>query len=97
MPITALPEQITIPDFFPTPSLDHGWNVILHNDDITPFQIVVEALMIVLGYDKPRSEAIMWEAHTLGKASVIVTSKVLAEQYKERLEAYRLTITIEEI
>lgn len=97
MPVLDPEQTITIPDVFVVPNNDHGWNVILHNDNTVYAGIVVEALQTELGYDTNKCTAIMLEAHQYGKASVIVTNKVMAEHYQERLQQYGLTITIEEV
>jgi ATP-dependent Clp protease adapter protein ClpS len=93
---TAIPE-IVIPNVFVVPTTEYGWNVILWNDNTVSAEVVIEALQTELGYDEIKAGAIMWEAHTDNKASVIVTHKTLAEHYRERLQSYGLTITIEKV
>ena len=72
------------------------YKVILHNDDYTPMEHVVEVLRKVIPRMSPaRAVSIMLEAHTKGKALVIKCHKELAELYQEGLRAEGLTATIE--
>ncbi|MEW6638584.1 MAG: ATP-dependent Clp protease adapter ClpS [Actinomycetota bacterium] len=72
------------------------YKVILHNDDYTPMERVVEILRKVIPrMSTPRAVAIMLEAHTKGKAVVIKCHKELAELYTERLQNEGLTSSIE--
>jgi ATP-dependent Clp protease adaptor protein ClpS len=72
------------------------YKVILHNDDHTPMTHVVMALRkSVPGMSLGRATAIMWEAHTNGRAIVITCPLELAELYQQRLLSFGLTATIE--
>ncbi len=72
------------------------YKVILHNDDYTPMEHVVEVLRKVIPRMSPaRAVSIMLEAHTKGKAVVTKCHKELAELYREGLKAEGLTSTIE--
>lgn len=72
------------------------YSVILHNDDHTPMDHVVRALRkAVPGMALGKAVAIMWEAHTAGKAIVITCPLELAELYQQRLLSFGLTATIE--
>jgi ATP-dependent Clp protease adaptor protein ClpS len=72
------------------------WRVLLHNDDYNSMEHVVYALLLTVQSLTPEeAAAIMWEAHTEGVALVIVTPKERAEFYRERLEQFGLTSTIE--
>ena len=72
------------------------WNVILHND----WENSMPRVMIVLkkvtpGMTLKRAAAIMWEAHSKGRALVKSCHKELAELYEERLRQEGLTVSIE--
>lgn len=70
--------------------------VILHNDDVNEMGYVVLALLKSLPDLTPeRAMEIMLTAHHHGQAIVIVCPLELAELYRERLEGYGLTATIE--
>lgn len=72
------------------------WRVMLHNDDYHSMDDVVRALLVTVQTLTPeRAVDIMLEAHETGVALVIVTPKERAEFYRERLEAFGLTSTIE--
>jgi ATP-dependent Clp protease adaptor protein ClpS len=72
------------------------YKVILYNDDHNPIPHVVTALRkSVPGMSLGRATAIMWEAHTSGRAIVITCPLELAELYQQRLLSFGLTATIE--
>jgi ATP-dependent Clp protease adaptor protein ClpS len=72
------------------------YKVILHNDDYTPMEHVVEVLRKVIPrMSVRRAVSIMLEAHTKGKAVVTKTHKELAELYKESLNNEGLIASIE--
>jgi ATP-dependent Clp protease adaptor protein ClpS len=70
--------------------------VVLHNDDVNSMDHVVRALMrSVPGLGVGKSIKIMLEAHNHGRAVVIVCPLEPAELYRDRLQSYSLTATIE--
>jgi ATP-dependent Clp protease adaptor protein ClpS len=70
--------------------------VILHNDDHNDMLYVVQCLMkAVPGMDPGRATRIMFEAHNRGRAVVTTCPLELAELYRDRLESFGLTATIE--
>lgn len=72
------------------------WRVMLHNDDHNSMELVVHALLTTVpSLTVEDAAAIMLEAHLTGVALVIVTPKERAEFYRERLESFGLTSTIE--
>src|SRR5437879_893844 len=72
------------------------YKVILHNDDHNGMDHVVTSLRkSVPGMNLGRATAIMWEAHTSGKAIVVACPLELAELYQQRLLSFGLTATIE--
>jgi ATP-dependent Clp protease adaptor protein ClpS len=72
------------------------WRVMLHNDDHNTFDHVIDALLKTVPSLSPDDAvAITMEAHFSGVALVIVTPKERAEFYRERLESFGLTSTIE--
>jgi len=72
------------------------WRVMLHNDDHNSMELVVHALLTTVpSLTVEEAAAIMLEAHLTGVALVIVTPKERAEFYRERLESFGLTSTIE--
>ncbi|MBN8691492.1 MAG: ATP-dependent Clp protease adaptor ClpS [Armatimonadetes bacterium] len=47
-----------------------GYSVVLHNDDHTPYALVVQTLMVATGCPKDEAEIETWEAHHFGKSQV---------------------------
>jgi ATP-dependent Clp protease adaptor protein ClpS len=78
------------------------WAVVLHNDDVTPMDFVVELLHYVFKLDLAQSTRLMLKIHTEGKGVAGVYPYEIAEQkYAEamvliRLSAMPLKITLEE-
>jgi ATP-dependent Clp protease adaptor protein ClpS len=72
------------------------YRVMLHNDDHNDMDFVVVALVrTVSALSVEDAAQIMLQARLNGSAQVIVCLKELAEHYRERLERYGLTCTIE--
>jgi ATP-dependent Clp protease adaptor protein ClpS len=72
------------------------WSVILHNDDHNEMLHVVRSLIkSVPNLGATRATQIMLEAHNHGKAVVTTCPLELAELYRDRLETFGLTATIE--
>jgi ATP-dependent Clp protease adaptor protein ClpS len=77
-------------------SLLRPWSVVLHNDDHNDMVYVVRCLMKTVPNLGPRrATQIMFEAHNHGKAVVITCPLELAELYRDRLQSFGLTATIE--
>jgi len=77
-------------------SQEPPWKVLLHNDDFTPMEHVVEVLRKVIPRMSVRQAvSIMMEAHTKGKAVVIKCHKELAELYQDSLQNEGLLSSIE--
>lgn len=89
---TTKPQQGTRRQILPP------WRVMLHNDDVNDMDHVVEALVrSVPSLSVDRAVEIMLEAHLHGVAQVTICPKEHAELYRERLEQYGLTSTIEPV
>jgi len=74
------------------------YRVVLHNDDVHTMEYVVRALLrAVPRLSRPEARRIMLEAHHTGSATVIVCPKEEAELYRDRLQSYGLTATIEPV
>ncbi len=72
------------------------YRVLLHNDDVNEMGYVVRALQkSVPTLSREEAEAIMLEAHKEGVATVVVCPLELAELYRDRLQSFKLTSTIE--
>lgn len=72
------------------------YRVLLHNDDFNTMDHVVVALMRTIGgMDTDRAIQIMMEAHLQGVAEVITCPKEVAEHYRDGLQSYGLSASIE--
>ena len=72
------------------------WKVLLHNDDHNEMLYVVQSLMkSVPKLSRRRAVEVMLEAHLHGRALVTTCPLELAELYRDRLETFGLTATIE--
>lgn len=106
---TRLPDVVTpspgsTPDVETTPesflerlrTLVPPYTVVLHNDDVNDVVHVVRSLMrSVPSLTQQSATKIMLEAHSSGKARVIVCPLEQAELYRDRLRSCGLTATIE--
>ena len=72
------------------------YKVILHNDDHTPMDIVVFALLkSVPSLNEDDAINIMMTAHNEGTAVVIACPMETAELYQSRILSYKINCTIE--
>jgi ATP-dependent Clp protease adapter protein ClpS len=62
----AKPRRQQQPDTTP----DRGWKVVLFNDDVTPYDLVVFALQRAAGLSEEIAEMVALEAHREGEAVV---------------------------
>ena len=60
---------------------DSQYNVIMFNDDVTPFEYVILVLSAIFNYDPEEGFAISLHIHNNGKAIVATTS--MNEAYKK--------------
>lgn len=74
------------------------YRVLLHNDDVNSMDLVVYALLrSVPSLSPDEAMQIMLEAHTHGTGQVIICLKETAEHYRDLLEGFGLTSTIEPV
>jgi ATP-dependent Clp protease adaptor protein ClpS len=94
-----MPETTTVPDLQLNEELLQKllppYHVILHNDDVHTFDDVARALNRVIGVSLKRGYELADVVHNSGKAVVATCRKEQAELYRERLEGFKLTVTIE--
>jgi ATP-dependent Clp protease adaptor protein ClpS len=92
----ATPDVETRPDVSEQHEVLPPWKVILHNDDHNEMLYVVTSLLkSVPKLGRARAVEIMFEAHNHGQALVCTCPFELAELYRDRLESFGLTATIE--
>jgi len=77
------------------------WRVIIHNDDVTPYDFVVHLLMSIFKLSNEVADHIALTAHVTGRALVVTRPKREAEtlvakaHFAARLQDYPLTFTLE--
>jgi ATP-dependent Clp protease adaptor protein ClpS len=93
---TTTPQTPTRPDIRDITQILPPYNVMLHNDNHNSMDHVVKALLrSVTKLSRAQAIAIMIEAHNHGVAVVITCPLEQAELYRDRLQTYGLTATIE--
>jgi ATP-dependent Clp protease adaptor protein ClpS len=95
---TSVPDVETRPDIGTEKKTQilPPWKVILHNDDHNEMLYVVQCLIkSVPNLGRTRAVEIMFEAHEHGQALVVTCPLELAELYRDRLESFGLTATLE--
>ncbi len=89
-------ETPTRPDVEQQTEILPPWLVILHDDDHNEMMYVVQCLQKTVPHlSHNRAIEIMLEAHNQGQAVVTSCPLELAELYRDRLEGFGLTATIE--
>jgi ATP-dependent Clp protease adaptor protein ClpS len=81
--------------------LEKPYRVIIHNDDVTTFEFVINILVVIFQLTFVRATHIAFETHTTG-ASYVATlpleeakQKVFKAQYAARQKGFPLTFSIE--
>lgn len=78
------------------------YKVIMHNDDFTPMEFVVEILIDIFRKDLLEAERLMMAVHETGRAAVgaysydIAVTKVQAASGRARQEGFPFRMTVEE-
>jgi len=71
------------------------WKVLLHNDDKSLAEDVINTIIELTPLKKEEAEEKMKEAHETGVALILVIHKERAELYKEQFESKGLVSSIE--
>jgi ATP-dependent Clp protease adaptor protein ClpS len=78
-------------------SLARPWNVIVHDDPVTPMAYVVQVFMQVFRYQQPKAQRLMLEVHNTGRSVVWTGERETAEVYVQKLHARHLLATLEQV
>ncbi|HEY5752331.1 MAG TPA: ATP-dependent Clp protease adapter ClpS [Chthoniobacterales bacterium] len=76
-------------------SVDHAWNVVVHNDPVNLMSYVTLVFQRVFGFAKETAEKHMLEVHEKGRSIVWSGIRETAEMYVQQLHGYLLLATIE--
>lgn len=82
-------------------ALDPTWAVLIHNDDVTPYEYVLHILEDIFTISDEQAEHIAWTAHTEGQAIVVVRRHdearrlVTLAHSHARADGYPLTFSVE--
>ena len=88
-------------DLTSTEQYEQRWYVVLHNDDVTPFDYVLRILTGLFLLSDEIAEHVAQTAHSEGKAVVVVRPRPEAERLvkvalsRARIDGYPLGFTIE--
>jgi ATP-dependent Clp protease adaptor protein ClpS len=63
------------------------WKVLLHNDEVTTFEFVIELLITLFRKDAKEALRLTYEVHDSGSALIVVTSFERAELYVEQVRS----------
>lgn len=98
-------DTLTLPDIIEDTELDEAleplYHVIIHNDDVTPFDFVIDILQKIFALTSPEAELAAVIAHTTGLAHVATLPQTEAQKrvgkahFAASLEGYPLHFTIE--
>ncbi len=64
------------------------YQVIMHNDDFSPMEFVVEVLESLFNMDRARATEVMYEVHLAGKAACGIFTKDVAQTKVEQVIDY---------
>jgi len=101
MNVTTVPEIKIIEEQEEATELEPLYRVLIHNDDVTPMDFVVQILKTIFFQSNPRAYEIMLIAHITGLAYVQTLPKSEAEKRINRahfsagLEGYPLHFSME--
>ena len=94
-------ETIQRPDIDIRTADEGKWLILIHNDDVTTFEFVIDILQRIFRLSKEIAEHIAMETHTRGVAPVVTRPKAEAERLvglahaAARANGFPLTFTIE--
>ncbi|MCB0095162.1 MAG: ATP-dependent Clp protease adaptor ClpS [Caldilineaceae bacterium] len=96
----------TIPDTVIDESTDEQfermWSVIIHNDDVTPYEYVILILEHIFMLSSEMAEHVTWMAHTNGQAIVVIRPRseaerlIMAARGRSRMDGFPLTFSMEQ-
>jgi ATP-dependent Clp protease adaptor protein ClpS len=103
MPTTTIKRAppIVEPEVDKRTDLEPPWRILVHNDDVTPYDFVIHVLVSIFQLSREIAEHVTLVAHTTGKARVATRPKsealrlIAKAHFAARLEDYPLTFSAE--
>jgi ATP-dependent Clp protease adaptor protein ClpS len=77
-------------------AFEKHWKVIVWNDPVNLMSYVVLVFMRVLGFNKEIATRHMLEVHEKGRSLVATETREKAELYHQQIQAFGLTVTLEQ-
>lgn len=78
-----------------TPKKLPPYRVLLHNDDISTFEHVIQSIVMLTTLSPQEAVLRTLEAHEAGVSLLLTTHRERAELYAEQFASVKLTVTIE--
>ena len=94
-------DPLASPDVRPKTALEPLYRVLVHNDDVTPYDYVIAVLMTLFKLSHELAEHITWVAHTRGLARVVTRPRSEAQRLINRAhsvarqDGFPLTFSLE--
>lgn len=76
--------------------LARPWNVLVHDDPITPMSYVTKVLQELFGFSSSKAERLMLQVHHTGRAVVWSGARESAEVYVQKLQGRHLRASLEQ-
>jgi len=98
---TELPAPGFAPEMVQDPHIERRWLVLVHNDEVTPFDYVIRILTNIFLLSEEIAEHVAQTAHSEGQAVVVIRPRSEAERLvkiaraRARIDGYPLTFSIE--
>lgn len=93
--LSAMPTPVINPDTREQTDLNTPWTVVMHNDPINLFAMVVKVLQKVCEHPKEKAERLTNQIHNEGKAVVWDGPKEQAEMKAHQLQGWGLDARME--
>jgi ATP-dependent Clp protease adaptor protein ClpS len=95
--MSLLEQTKQLPGIEDFPGIDTGESrfLILHNDDVNTFELVIETLMEVCDHEPEQAEQCAWITHIKGKCDVKKGPFERLEVMKNKMISRGLSVTIE--
>ena len=97
----AEPEVDTDVDTDVDTNREEPWTILVHNDDVTPYDFVIDTLGHIFNLSAEIAETVAWEAHSKGVAPVCSRPRAEAKRLisdaheRARSSGYPLSFSME--